>query len=709
MVLAILISLVMQFDQLAWTVITILILSIPEVGTTWIKAFARIVGTLVGAAGGMAMIAMFPQSPNMMLITFSLVLFCGLYLSATMITTQYAYFMVVVTMIIVSTSAWDDPLGVQMLALDRFQNTMLGVLCVTFGATCLWPVRAEDRLVASMVDRITRARRRLERVLQLIDGAAEVDDKLGVLEHSPLAEQLSMFQAASMESHVVARHRGTIMVLLTAVDRVGSMAAEIEQEIGGGSSGPIDEALRNDVRSTIRGAADTLRTIEAAHAEGESRLPDELLAGTRAAAERLAGAVEHREASRRLSLLSTVVRLGRTLDRLRMLDQWCAGNLVDVETHVGVTPLLEARLNRSVFEPFRQINRLACRTAIKATIASVAALLLVASMHWSSVGATAVVTCVLVMLPTIGATVSKSIQRIAGAACGAVVGVATVAVIAPNTTDVTPLLIMVAIVGFVAQWVMMARWDLSYTGMQFAFAFAITALAFNPPTADIDPAIDRVFGILVGLVVAFLVMWLVWPVRASGQVLFSLAEALRMMGRFAQRGLLTADEEEQMRPLNGFRYRIAWLLADAYRYRQEARYEQKLLPNSSAPALRMGVSMQSLNLRIHALVQNRMEHDRVQQAGSLEPVRCLLEAIQHRLDAVGELLEHGTPLPASNIDARLHAAEQAMDSVPELTANEQLLVRTQIGYYTEIVGLLPAIEQEAVATRSVFGRRVRGV
>lgn len=709
MVLAILISLVMQFDQLAWTVITILILSLPEVGTTWMKAFSRIIGTLVGAAGGMAMIAMFPQSPIMMLITFSFVLFCGLYLSATMITTQYAYFMVVVTMIIVSTSAWDDPLGVQQLAIERFQNTMLGVLCVTFGATCLWPVRAEDRLVASMVDRIVRARRRLERVLQLIDGDGQVDTELELLEHSPLAEQLTMFQAASMESHVVARHRETIMVLLTVVDRLGAMAAEIEQELDSGSLDSIDESLRGDVRATIRSAADALRTIETAHAEGASRLPDELVAGARATAERLAGAVEHDEAVEHLSLLSTVVRLGRNVDRLRVLDQWCAGNLVDVEAPVGATPLLEARLNRSVLEPFHQINRLACRTAIKATIASVAALLLVASMHWTSVGATAVVTCVLVMLPTIGATVSKSIQRIAGAACGAVVGIAAVAAIAPNTLDVTLLLIMVAIVGFVSQWVMMARWDLSYTGMQFAFAFAITALAFNPPTADIDPAIDRVFGILVGLVVAFLVMWLVWPVRASGQVLFSLAEALRMMGRFAQRGLLTAAEEDLLRPLNGFRYRIAWLLADAYRYRQEARYEQKLLPNSQAPALRMGVSMQSLNLRIHALVQNRMEHDRVQQAGSLEPVRELLKAIQDRLDAVGELLEHGTPLPASELDARLHAARQAMDSIPELTSSEQLLVRTQVGYYREIVLLLPAIEQEAVDTRAVFGRRVRGL
>ena len=204
-------------------------------------------------------------------------------------------------------------------------------------------------------------------------------------------------------------------------------------------------------------------------------------------------------------------------------------------------------------------------------------------------------------------------------------------------------------------------------------------------------------------------MWLVWPVRASGQVLFSLAEALRMMGRFAQRGLLTAKEENLMRPLNGFRYRIAWLLADAYRYRQEARYEQKVLPNSEAPALRMGVSIQSLNLRIHALVQNRMEHERVQEAGSLEPVRTLLKGIQDRLDAVGELLEHGTPLPASELDARLQAAKQAMTTVPELSSGERLLVRTQVGYYTEIVRLLPTIESQAADARAVFGRRVRGV
>ena len=100
---------------MAWTVITIPILSMPEVGTTWQKAF--IGSSTVGAIGGIAMIAMFPQSTIMVLLLFAATLIVGLYLSMTMITSMHL-FMVVVTMIIVSTSAW-DALDVQQLGLER--------------------------------------------------------------------------------------------------------------------------------------------------------------------------------------------------------------------------------------------------------------------------------------------------------------------------------------------------------------------------------------------------------------------------------------------------------------------------------------------------------------------------------------------------------------------------------------------------------------
>ena len=155
---------------------------------------------------------------------------------------------------------------------------------------------------------------------------------------------------------------------------------------------------------------------------------------------------------------------------------------------------------------------------------------------------------------------------------------------------------------------------------------------------------STVFGIFVGMVVVLLVLWLIWPFDHD-RVLSSLAEATRLMGRFIQRGLLPEEQEAEQRPLNGFRYRIAWLLSDAYQFRQEARFEQKLVPSAMAPALVMGMQLLSLNFRIHAVVQNRLEHEQVRAYGKLDEVHALLDAITQRLDAIGDLIEHGTPLP----------------------------------------------------------------
>ena len=403
-----------------------------------------------------------------------------------------------------------------------------------------------------------------------------------------------------------------------------------------------------------------------------------------------------------LSLTSSIVRMGKMAERLSVLDQWCGGRLVDTTYLAGETPLGSARLVHSPFTPFEKIDVLAMHTAIKGTMAAAITLLLVASMHWTGAGATAVVTCVLVVKPTIGGSVSKSIQRITGAFFGAVCGIATMAALAPNTYDIGILLLLVAVIGFVSQWVMLGRWDVSYAGMQFAFAFAITSLAYHEPTADISSGINRVFGVFVGLVVSMLVLWLVWPVRASSRLLFSLGESARLMGKFLQRGLLTSEEERKQRPLNGFRYRIAWLLADTYQYREEARFEQKIEPTDGSPALEMGVLLQSLNLRIHAVVQNRMEHAEVVSYGKLDDVRDLLDTMDDRLDAIGDLVEHGTALPPSTLDAKLKKARSVIDTMTGLDESDVLLVRTQVGYYAEIVALLPEIEREGARCHGIF-------
>ena len=699
---AVFLSLLLQFEQVAWTVITILILSMPEVGTTWQKALYRIGGTLVGAIGGIAMIAMFPQSTIMVLLLFAATLIVGLYLSMTMITSMYTYFMVVVTMIIVSTSAWDAPLDVQQLGLERFQSTLLGVICVTFGATLLWPVRAEDQLIDSMVQRVVRGRERLEWVIGVIRGSHDAHSLPMDIAATPLAHQLALFQAATMESHVIRKHRETIMVLLTIVDRIGSSAAEIDQETAASASELLESECRDTICEILESLVHVLSCIETTRSSRQPRLLEDDLRHMEELIERLEQQRSDIVQSDLLSLTSSVARMGRVAGHLQVLEQWCAGTLVDTTYLTDQTPLVEARLNRSIFEPFRRIDVLALHTAIKASIAATVSLLLVATLHWGSVGATAVVTCVLVMLPTIGGSVAKSMQRIAGAFFGAIFGIAVMAGLGPNTIDVGLLLLFVALVGFAAQWVMLARWDIAYAGMQFAFAFSITALAYSSPTSDIDPGIDRVFGIFVGMVVALLVLWLIWPVRASDRVLSSLAEATRLMGRFIQRGLLPEEQEAEQRPLNGFRYRIAWLLSDAYQFRQEARFEQKLVPSAIAPALEMGMQLQSLNFRIHAVVQNRLEHEQVRAYGKLDEVHALLDAITQRLDAIGDLIEHGTPLPDADLEAGLATAHEVMDSVEDMRPSDLLLVRTQVGYYAEVIKLLPTIEDGARRTHALF-------
>jgi uncharacterized membrane protein YccC len=702
MMLAVFISMLMQIPQVGWTVIVILILSLPEVGTTWRKALMRVFGTFLGAASAVAMISMFSQSPLMLIGTFGAVLFVGLYLSMTMTASSYLYFMVVVTVILVAQAAWHQPIEAAQFAIERFQNTVLGIICVTLGVTLMWPVRAEDQLIDSMIGRIKDARRMYGCFIDLLDGRPDPDMPQLTDHYSPLAEQLALLQGAEAESHVVERHRDTILALLTVVDRLASMGTEIQEHWKQGLFNQIDDDCRDSMRRTLLAMDAVLDAVVETRTLRIAHLNDEMIDRVNREAEHLAEIRSRMTDPDSLSLTSTVIQIGEQVRSMHTLDSWSSGSLVENPVP-DQSPLADARLHRSLLDPFLHIDRLSMRTAIKACIATTVALLVVAALQWSTIGATAMVTCVLVVLPTIGASAAKSLQRIIGALAGFVAGVVSMAYLTPNTQDIAALLTVVFAVGFISQWVMLGRWDLAYAGMQFGFAYAITALAVSYPSTDLGSGIDRVFGILVGIAVSFLVLWLIWPVRASSQLLHSFSQAARTLASLIEFGLGQEQQKPENRPLFGYRYHLAWLLADAFRYRQEARFDKKLLPSSGVPALKLGSSFQSLTFRVYSLILNRVEHERVQEYGRLQPVHDLRHAIVQYLEAIADHLETGVPIPASAVRQTKIQALASLANLHDLSETDRSLVATQVGYYTEIVEQLPRVLEDAQETRRLYG------
>ena len=130
---------------------------------------------------------------------------------------------------------------------------------------------SEDQLIDSMVQASSGAVT-TRVVIGVIRGSHDAHSLPMGIAATPLAHQLALFQAATMESHVIRKHRETIMVLLTIVDRIGSSAAEIDQETAASASELLESECRDTVCEILESLVHVLSCIETTRSSRQPRL-----------------------------------------------------------------------------------------------------------------------------------------------------------------------------------------------------------------------------------------------------------------------------------------------------------------------------------------------------------------------------------------------------------------------------------------------------
>jgi multidrug resistance protein MdtO len=179
---------------------------------------------------------------------------------------------------------------------------------------------------------------------------------------------------------------------------------------------------------------------------------------------------------------------------------------------------------------------------------------------------TSIVTCFFVALGSLGETVHKLTLRIVGALIGGTLAGLCIVFVLPHCTDIGQLCLIVAVVSAGAAWVATSSEQLSYAGLQIAFAFFLGMLQGYAPATDLTVLRDRVAGIILGNVVITIVFSTLWPESAASRVRSAVGQAMRALGDLirspldaeanrerAARGLTLA---EHFRTLRGFELRL---------------------------------------------------------------------------------------------------------------------------------------------------------
>lgn len=176
-------------------------------------------------------------------------------------------------------------------------------------------------------------------------------------------------------------------------------------------------------------------------------------------------------------------------------------------------------------------NRSYAQFGVKVTFCALICYLTYTALQWQDIH-TAMITCYVAALGTVGETVHKLVLRIAGCLVGAALGCASIFFLMPHMSNIGQLMALVFAGCTLAAWVAQGSQRIAYAGVQIGLAFLLTVLQGFGPDGQISVALDRVYGILLGNVVVFLVFTQVWPVNIASQMDEILKQHLSELKKF---------------------------------------------------------------------------------------------------------------------------------------------------------------------------------
>jgi multidrug resistance protein MdtO len=171
--------------------------------------------------------------------------------------------------------------------------------------------------------------------------------------------------------------------------------------------------------------------------------------------------------------------------------------------------------------------------ALKGCFAATLCYLLYNLKDWQGIS-TSVTTCFLTALTTIGSSRQKQILRIAGAVVGGVMGIGAQVVILPHLDSIGGFAIVFVSCTLVAAWFATASPRLSYFGVQIAVAFYLINLTDFAVQTSLEPARDRVVGILLGLFMMWLVFDQLWGMSTGMAMKTNFVATFRLLAQFSR-------------------------------------------------------------------------------------------------------------------------------------------------------------------------------
>ena len=268
---------------------------------------------------------------------------------------------------------------------------------------------------------------------------------------------------------------------------------------------------------------------------------------------------------------------------------------------------------------------------------------------------TILTTILITALPTYGAALRKMILRIVGVIIGGALTLLTIIIVTPNFETLPAYMMAFFVVFFISSYSSLSSGRISYAGKQIGTTFAL-AFAGLSPAFDVYAPLWRIWGVLLGTLVAGIVFLLLWPEYAGDSLLPRLREVIRDTLSMVPGGS-AANTEDEIQQANSATMRT---LAEILEVADDAQLEGRTSTVNHNAIVEAAGTLRRIANRLASIATGRI----VTPMPQLDPVtesarEAVLDAIRRHLQSWLDFFSSADSLsaPAAQAVARSHSPD----------------------------------------------------
>ncbi len=190
--------------------------------------------------------------------------------------------------------------------------------------------------------------------------------------------------------------------------------------------------------------------------------------------------------------------------------------------------------------------------ALRGTLAAFASYIIYTAIDWPGLS-TCMATCIITALSTIGSSRQKQFLRLGGVIVGGIIiGFGAQMFVLPYLDSITGFTLLFMFVTALSAWIATSSPRLSYLGVQLALAFYLINLQEFTIQTSLSIARDRVFGVLLGLMMMWLIYDRLWVKSALDEMQTIFARNLEMFAELTEQ-LLEKDQVKAIKRIRQLR------------------------------------------------------------------------------------------------------------------------------------------------------------